>query len=91
MRPGTGRWSGGRDSPEVRPRLEDQGGRSCLGIPEIKSKKKTELSFKRALESSDEELSIQSSFYSQSLLSVRDVRAARLFQQVPEKKHTKYE
>lgn len=39
MRPGTGRWSGDRDSPEVRPRLEDQGGRSCLGIPEIKSKK----------------------------------------------------
>lgn len=72
------------DSPEVRPHLEDQGGRSCLGIPEIK-RIKTELSFKRTLERSDEELSIQSCFYSQSLLSVRDVQAVRLFQQVPEK------
>lgn len=73
------------DSPEVRPHLEDQGGRSCLGIPEMKRKKKNRAVIQMTLDSTDEELSAQSSFYSQSLLSVQDVQAVRLFLQVPEK------
>ena len=53
--------------------------------PWNEKEKKNRAVIQMTLDSTDEELSAQSSFYSQSLLSVQDVQAVRLFLQVPEK------